>query len=720
MSNRAAIIRQENAGLPVVRRGARFIEFDLGGGQKRYVATIEPLHYGDEQEIDTDWTSTSGVWQHEMLANDWQVRAKSAFNGAPLVQFERLGQTVSLQPQQLEYTNDQNDIQLISAVQGVSATPAGETLTWSNGFGSGRHFSFTVHPQRLIKLLTLDGVPPAPSAQILSAANPVLRLRFVFAYSAGLTAIVNGAPWNAGGGNQPTLDTTDAIVFQDASSAVVAQFAPVRVFDAAATQPTGLVQRVSKAGPNLFVEVRVPIAWLQTASYPVTIDPTLTLQPDGTAGKDAWIDQANPTTNADGDDGLYASLFSSGRIIRSVLQFDLSSIPGVTVTAATFTMWVHNGAAHTSTYPAVDVFRILSANTWAETEATWNNRLTGTAWTGSSGCGTSATDYAATALGTQAGGTLAVNTEMPITLSNSGVEAMIAANRGILLRGQDESTVAAVPFGKSSDHATAANRPKLAIDYTAGANLLADLLAAWELEDDGNDSHGENHVVTNQNTVTFSGTSADFERSSSQMLIYADVSGLRLTDTHDWTIETWASFESTGTRQVLHGKDTGSNSEWYLYLHESDAHLYFETYTGSGASGPQSLEASTFGAVSTATLYQVMVQYDSTNNQMGIQINNGTLDTLGSVTTIFTSTGPPKLGGDSFGDYFDGQLKWTRIWKRLLTSPEKSFLYNSGTGRTYTEIAAFAGGAVNPAQGSLVLAGLVASLNYQINLPDEA
>ena len=88
MANRAALIRQENAGLTVTRRGRRFLEFDLGGGRTRHVATIEPLHVrNSETEIDTAWVADTGAWQWKLAQADFQVHARSVFNAGNLVEW---------------------------------------------------------------------------------------------------------------------------------------------------------------------------------------------------------------------------------------------------------------------------------------------------------------------------------------------------------------------------------------------------------------------------------------------------------------------------------------------------------------------------------------------------------------------------------------------------------------------------------------------------------
>lgn len=466
MANRAESIRQQE-GLSVTRRGKRFIEFDRGNGKKRFVTTIEPLHYGDgTQEINTAFTADTGAFQWKMTAADFEVRTRDVLNSGNLVEFRKGAEFVVFNPLSLNWTNQDNSTQQISTTQAVSAQVADDRIDWPAGFGSGRDFRYQAHPQRLIKLLTIQSAANLP-APTVTGPDIYLMLELQFTNSTGVELWLDGVRWARQANVR--VATANAIEFRsETTGETIWRMDRPTATDANFGRVSGLLE-VRRQGGNSIATIRFPRSWVQSATFPIVLDPTLTLQPDDTDGKDVWLDQANPNTNQDGPDALYGSLFSASRILRSVLEFDLSSISGVTVDAATLTCWVHSGSGHGSTYPDTDIFRILSANSWNETQATWNNRLTGTAWAGSSGCGTADTDYAATALGTQTGGTKAVNTEMPITLSTSGVEAMIATNRGMLIRGQDETVAQGTPFCKDSAHATSGQRPKLVIDYTEAA-----------------------------------------------------------------------------------------------------------------------------------------------------------------------------------------------------------------------------------------------------------
>jgi hypothetical protein len=107
MANRAALIRAENAGLTVTRKGRRFLEFDLGSGVTRHVATIDPLHTRTTQaEIDTAWIPDTGAWQWKLAQADFQAHARSVFNVGSLYEWRHeSGEWIVVDPQSINWIN---------------------------------------------------------------------------------------------------------------------------------------------------------------------------------------------------------------------------------------------------------------------------------------------------------------------------------------------------------------------------------------------------------------------------------------------------------------------------------------------------------------------------------------------------------------------------------------------------------------------------------------
>lgn len=205
------------------------------------------------------------------------------------------------------------------------------------------------------------------------------------------------------------------------------------------------------------------------------IDPTLTLQPDATAGIDTMLWSGGSSNNYGILDRIEAGRnASSVDIERSLIRFDLSSIPaGSTATVATLTMTCHAEAATTDANVAVH--RALTQ--WFEGDksgaapsggvsgSTWANRdgLAPTvAWAGGAGGG-SGTDRAAVATATTlitAPGVFNWDVLADVTAWLSGTN-----NYGWWMIGGEGANQLLKRF-RSSDYVTAGDRPQLAVTYT--------------------------------------------------------------------------------------------------------------------------------------------------------------------------------------------------------------------------------------------------------------
>ena len=88
--------------------------------------------------------------------------------------------------------------------------------------------------------------------------------------------------------------------------------------------------------------------------------------------QDAYVSQYNPNTNfgAEGSLVLFSNLFNFNNIARSLVEFDLSSIPqGTPVIYAVFHVYMYNQAG---TDFDVDIHRVLMP--WLEMDVNWNNQ----------------------------------------------------------------------------------------------------------------------------------------------------------------------------------------------------------------------------------------------------------------------------------------------------------------------------------------------------------
>lgn len=202
--------------------------------------------------------------------------------------------------------------------------------------------------------------------------------------------------------------------------------------------------------------------------------PVVVLQP-AAEGIDTWIDSASPATNRGTATGMRVGHRNNGW--RWLLKFDMSIIPpGSAINSMTLELtqvgknW---GAFLAGT--VMRIRRILVGNIdWEELQATWNVRYTGQAWAGSAGCSTDGVDRAATNLWEGTMPDVANGTVWSFPFTQVEAQQLFDANYGMIAYHTAVGLAADyfIEWG-TSDHGTAASRPKLTIDYTEPLGRLA-------------------------------------------------------------------------------------------------------------------------------------------------------------------------------------------------------------------------------------------------------
>lgn len=215
---------------------------------------------------------------------------------------------------------------------------------------------------------------------------------------------------------------------------------------------------------------------LSGVTLPVTIDPTLTSQPDANAGMDTEIFEDAVSNNYGTDTALRSGGSSTGKKWRGLIQFDVSSIPTTaTIDSATLSLYCYSEPIPNDYY--VDVYRGLThwyegAQNGAtpgagEDASTWSyrNYNGSVAWAGGAG-GASGSDYGSSATA----GTLItdVNTWFDFDVLadvtawvNNGV-----SNYGLWLINRSGTTNNSRKLFYSSDYSSSTYRPKLVVNYT--------------------------------------------------------------------------------------------------------------------------------------------------------------------------------------------------------------------------------------------------------------
>jgi RHS repeat-associated protein len=212
-----------------------------------------------------------------------------------------------------------------------------------------------------------------------------------------------------------------------------------------------------------------------------------------------------------------------------------------------------------------------------------------------------------------------------------------------------------------------------------------------------NDSHGTNHLTDN-NTVAsaagIKGNAASFVTANQEYLSIADNASIS-TGNIDFTIVANVYLNSTGTSFAIVNK--ADNVDQYDYRLVFIANSGFRLRVGPSTASV----TVTSDPVLANTWYTVIAWHDSVTDTINIQVNNGPVKSTSFVGGTMDTVHPLTVGAYSGGGSgLDGRIDEVALYKRVLTSGERAWLYNNGAGRTYTEVNPPAG--TNPGTTNLI------------------
>ena len=224
------------------------------------------------------------------------------------------------------------------------------------------------------------------------------------------------------------------------------------------------------------------------------------------------------------------------------------------------------------------------------------------------------------------------------------------------------------------------------VDY--GTTPLDSLKAYWALED-VTDSYGSNDLTNVGGGTTFTSgkvnNAATFVNTENDYLSINDNANLSMGDI-DFTIACWVNATSLPTDYIGIVTKYGSagNRDYMLWVEKPscDPDAFNVLVSNDGTANNNLCSGS---AISTSTWYFLVMWHDATANTINIQINNGTAVSKEHTTGVYDSGQALYIGRYSSSSFdWNGLIDEVAVWKRILTSDEKTYLYNSGSGRTYT------------------------------------
>lgn len=233
-----------------------------------------------------------------------------------------------------------------------------------------------------------------------------------------------------------------------------------------------------------------------------------------------------------------------------------------------------------------------------------------------------------------------------------------------------------------------------AILVSTHATLPTSLIAYWKLgEASGTraDSKGANNL-SDTNTVTQAagkiGNAAQFTRANNENLALADNADMSINGSN-FSFSCWVYLDSKPTGGIMgivaRIDNAATQREYDLVYRTSTDRFEFIVWNGTNSS--TEVDATNFGSPSLATWYFVHVYYNNTNNEIGISVNNGTVNTATTTITVPDTSANFRIGNRQYDVDSDapwnGRIDEVGFWKKQLTAAEVTDLYNNGTGIAY-------------------------------------
>jgi hypothetical protein len=221
------------------------------------------------------------------------------------------------------------------------------------------------------------------------------------------------------------------------------------------------------------------------------------------------------------------------------------------------------------------------------------------------------------------------------------------------------------------------------------STLITNLKAYWKLDESSGVRYDQvnSHNMTDVNTVSSTtgkiGTSANFNAANGERLYTASHPDLEFGVDEPFTVSAWVYLTSKSNYRSIVGKAVNeSNRQFHLYYHTTLNRYAWLVKLPAG--NFNYFYANSFiPPLNTWTF--IVAWHDPVANTINIQINDGTIESDPHAGTG-SNTAPFHIGSyitNSSQYVWSGRIDEVGFWKRVLTTDERSALYNSGAGLTF-------------------------------------
>ena len=200
---------------------------------------------------------------------------------------------------------------------------------------------------------------------------------------------------------------------------------------------------------------------------------------------------------------------------------------------------------------------------------------------------------------------------------------------------------------------------------------------------------GQTLVLTTENTTwncCESALAAEFDGSG--FLVIDDNPSLSTGDI-DFTTAFWVYLGNKSSARNLVNKDaegSGLNRE-YKVTYDSSADRFIAFISEDGSGWTSTRTASVFGSPPVKTWILVVFWHDSISNTINIQINDGGIDSSVYSSGVTDLAGTFSVGAAEDGSgTLVGRMAGVGFWKKVLSSTDRTALYNRGFGLLHAEL----------------------------------
>jgi hypothetical protein len=228
--------------------------------------------------------------------------------------------------------------------------------------------------------------------------------------------------------------------------------------------------------------------------------------------------------------------------------------------------------------------------------------------------------------------------------------------------------------------------------------VITDLVAYYSLDEaSGNaiDAHGANDLTDTNTVGAASGKvsgARDFENGSDEDFVIADNADMSLGADTPFTWAGWAYNEQDfqASTDILAKGTAGNGMAYCVYI---SGGFRFSLLVGNGSSN-QTVSDNTVFPTPAGTWFFIVAKHDPVANLLKIKVNDGTEVTAAWSGGTQNEGGSFYLGSSNGENVvgWDGLLDEWGFWKKVTSDSEDTWLYNSGSGRSYADIVAEAGG----------------------------